>query len=43
MIDLVLYIYTQYSNLSTDEMNSTIEEVKTILSLAALMHDLNII
>ena len=28
MIDLVLYIYTQYSNLSTDEMNSTIEEVK---------------
>lgn len=29
MIDLVLYIYTQYSNLSTDEMNSTIEEVKS--------------
>ena len=28
MIDLVLYIYTQYSNLSTDEMNSAIEEVK---------------
>ena len=28
MIDLVLYIYAQYSNLSTDEMNSTIEEVK---------------
>ena len=28
MIDLVLYIYTQYSNLSIDEMNSTIEEVK---------------
>ena len=28
MIDLVLYIYAQYTNLSTDEMNSTIEEVK---------------
>lgn len=29
MIDLVLYIYAQYTNLSTDEMNSTIEEVKS--------------
>ena len=28
MVDLVLYIYAQYTNLSTDEMNSAIEEVK---------------
>ena len=27
MVDLVLYIYAQYTNLSTDEMNSAIEEV----------------
>ena len=28
IIDLVQYIYDQYTNLSTDEMNSTIEKVK---------------
>ena len=28
IIDLVQYIYDQYTNLSTDEMNSAIEEVK---------------